>query len=143
MKLSIALMVQRHAERITYGHRSLHPDPITLASADVDAYIQKLQEVDVIVCPKHRRDTIEKQVRTVLDSEGCLPIMDEELLDTVNYLVENPHPIVGNFSESHLQLPPEVLITAMKKHQRYFRCGKMNRACFQIHHHLQRYRWQY
>ena len=93
-----------HADRITNGHRSLHPDPITLASAEVDAYIQKLQEVDVIVCPKHRRDTIEKQVRTVLDSEGCLPVIDEELLDTVNYLVENPHPIVGNFSESHLQI---------------------------------------
>ena len=109
-----------HADRITYGHRSLHPDPITLTSADVDDYIQKLQEVDVIVCPKHRRNTIEKQVRTVFESEGCLPTLDEELLDTVNYLVENPQPIVGNFSESHLELPPEVLITAMKKHQRYF-----------------------
>ncbi len=109
-----------HAGRITYGHRSLHPDPITLASADVDNYIQKLQEVDVIVCQRERRDAIEKQVRTVFEIEGCLPNIDEELLDTVNYLVENPQPIVGNFSESHLELPPEVLITAMKKHQRYF-----------------------
>ena len=109
-----------HADRITYGHRSLHPDPITLTSADVDAYIQRLHDVDVIVCPKQRRDTIEKQVRTGLESEECLPMLDEELLDTVNYLVENPQPIVGNFSESHLEIPPEVLITAMKKHQRYF-----------------------
>ena len=109
-----------HAGRITYGHRSLHPDPITLASADVDTYIQKLQEVDVIVCPKQRRDIIEKQVRTVLESDECLPVIDEDLLNTVNYLVENPQQIVGNFSESHLELPPEVLITAMKKHQRYF-----------------------
>ena len=108
------------ADRITYGHRSLHPDPITLASADVDTYIQKLQDVDVIACPKQRRDIIEKHVRDVFESEGCLPALDEELLDTVNYLVENPQPIVGNFSESHLELPPEVLITAMKKHQRYF-----------------------
>ena len=109
-----------HADRITYGHRSLHPDPITLTSADVDAYIQRLNDVDVIVCPKQRRDTIEKQVRTELETEGCLPVIDEELLDTVNYLVENPQPIVGNFNESHLEIPPEVLITAMKKHQRYF-----------------------
>ena len=109
-----------NAGRITYGHRSLHPDPITLASADVDTYIQKLQDADVIVCPKQRRDTIEKQVRTVFKAEGCLPKLDEELLDTVNYLVENPQPIVGNFSESHLEIPAEVLITAMKKYQRYF-----------------------
>ncbi len=109
-----------HAGRITYGHRSLHPDPITLASADLDTYIQKLHAVGVIVCPNERRDTIEKQVRTVFETEECLPKLDEELLDTVNYLVENPEPIVGNFSESHLEIPTEVLITAMKKHQRYF-----------------------
>ena len=109
-----------HAGRLTYGHRSLHPEPITLTSADLDTYIEKLRAVDVIACPKERRDTIEKQVRDVFEVEGCLPKLDEELLDTVNYLVENPQPIVGNFSESHLEIPSEVLITAMKKHQRYF-----------------------
>ncbi len=109
-----------HADRITSGHRSLHPNPITLQSADLETYIQELRNAAVILCPKGRRDTIEKQVRTVLETEGCLPKIDAELLDTVNYIVENPQPIVGNFSESHLQIPPEVLITAMKKHQRYF-----------------------
>lgn len=108
------------AGRVTYGHRSLHPDPITLTSADVETYAQELRNAGVIVCPKIRRDTIEKQVRAIFESEGCRPKLDEELLDTVNYLVENPQPIVGNYSESHLELPPEVLITAMKKHQRYF-----------------------
>ena len=109
-----------HAGRLTYGHRSLHPEPITLTSADLSTYIEKLRAVGVIVCPKERRGTIEKQVRDVLEVEGCLPKLDEELLDTVNYLVENPQPVVGNFSESHLEIPSEVLITAMKKHQRYF-----------------------
>ncbi|MCY3720806.1 MAG: glycine--tRNA ligase subunit beta [Candidatus Poribacteria bacterium] len=109
-----------HAGRLTYGHRALHPEPITLTSADLDTYIEKLRAVDVIACPKERRDTIEKQVRDVFEGEGCLPKLDEELLDTVNYLVENPQPIVGNFSESHLEIPSEVLITAMKTHQRYF-----------------------
>ncbi len=109
-----------NAGRITYGHRSLHPAPITLLAADLPNYIQKLQNAGVIVCPKDRRDTIEEQVLTILDNEKCLPKLDEELLNTVNYLVENPQPIVGNFNESHLQIPSEVLITAMKKHQRYF-----------------------
>ena len=108
------------AGRLTYGHRSLYPEPITLASADLKAYVENLRNAGVIACPKARRDTIEKQVRDVLETEGCLPKVDDELLDTVNYLVENPQPIVGNFSESHLEIPPEVLITAMKKHQRYF-----------------------
>ena len=109
-----------HAGRVTYGHRSLHPDPITLTSANLDIYIEALRAVDVIVSPNERRETIKKQVTSILAAEGNLPKLDSELLDTVNYLVENPQPIVGNFSESHLELPPEVLITAMKKHQRYF-----------------------
>ena len=106
--------------RLTYGHRSLHPEPIPLDSADVAAYVEALRAVGVVVCPNERRAAIEKQVRDILAAEGCLPSVDAELLDTVNYLVENPQPITGNFSESHLEIPPEVLITAMKKHQRYF-----------------------
>ena len=108
------------AGRVTYGHRSLHPAPITLTSANLDTYIEALRAVDVIVCPNERREAIKKQVSSILKAEGNLPNLDDELLDTVNYLVENPQPIVGNFSESHLELPTEVLITAMKKHQRYF-----------------------
>ena len=108
------------AGRVTYGHRALHPEPISLASANLDAYREKLRAVSVVVCQNERRETIKKQVTTLLKTEGCLPKLDDELLDTVNYLVENPQPIVGNFSESHLEIPPEVLITAMKKHQRYF-----------------------
>lgn len=117
-----------HAGRVTYGHRSLHPDAITLASADLNTYVEELRDAGVIVCPKERRCTIEKQVRAVLAAEGGLPKLDDELLDTVNYLVENPQPIVGNFSESHLEIPPEVLITAMKKHQRYFPMWKSESA---------------
>ena len=109
-----------HAGWITYGHRSLHTDPITLTSANLNAYTEALRVVGVIVCPNERREAIGKQVRSILKAESYLPKIDEELLDTVNYLVENPQPIIGKFSESHLEIPPEVLITAMKKHQRYF-----------------------
>ena len=108
------------AGRITYGHRSLHPDPITLTSANLDTYTEALRAAGVIVCPNERREVIGKQVRAILKAEGYLPKLDEELLGTVTYLVENPQPIIGNFSASHLEIPPEVLITAMKKHQRYF-----------------------
>ena len=117
-----------HAGRVTYGHRSLHPEPITLASANLDSYTEELRTASVIVCPNERRETIKKQVATILNAEGCLPKLDTELLDTVNYLVENPEPIIGNFSESHLEIPPEVLITAMKKHQRYFPMWKNETA---------------
>ena len=35
-------------------------------------------------------------------------------------LVESPHPLLGSFHRDFLQLPPEVLVTVMRKHQRYF-----------------------
>ncbi len=116
------------AGRVTYGHRSLHPEPITLGSANLDTYVEALRAAGVIVCPNERREIIKEQVATILKREGCLSEIDDELLDTVNYLVENPQPIIGNFSESHLEIPPEVLITAMKKHQRYFPMWKNDTA---------------
>ena len=117
-----------YAGRVTYGHRSLHPEPVTLASANLDTYVEKLRAAGVVVCPKERRETIKKQVTAISEAEGCLLKLDDELLDTVNHLVENPQPIIGNFSESHLEIPPEVLITAMKKHQRYFPMWKNDTA---------------
>ena len=114
------------AERITYGHRSLSPEPITLASASLETYVSRLRNANVFVNPEERRDTIASQITGILETEKCLPRLDAELLDTVTYLVENPQPIVGSFSESHLALPTEVLITAMKKHQRYFPMWKNN-----------------
>ena len=85
------------AGQITYGHRSLHPEPIPLASANLEMYIEALRAVGVIVCPNERREAIEKQVTAILKAEGYLPKFDDELLDTVNYLVENPQPIIRQF----------------------------------------------
>ena len=106
--------------RQTYGHRSLNPEPVELSSASLEDYIESLQTVNVTVDPETRRKDIESQVTEILKAEGCLAVIDPELLDTVNFLVESPQAVVGSFSESHLALPTEVLITPMKTQQRYF-----------------------
>ena len=106
--------------RKTFGHRSLNPEPIELRSASLEGYIESLRAVNVLVDPEERRKEIENQVTETLKAEGCLTTIDPELLDTVNFLVENPQAITGSFSESHLSLPTEVLITPMKTQQRYF-----------------------
>ena len=109
-----------HSGRQTYGHRSLNPEPVELSSASLADYIESLRAVNVLVDPEERRKEIESQVTKTLKAEGCLAAIDPELLDTVNFLVENPQAIMGSFSESHLSLPTEVLITPMKTQQRYF-----------------------
>lgn len=108
------------AGRHTYGHRSLNPEPIELTDASLESYIEQLRKINVIIDQEERRNRIELQVTEILEAEGCLVEIDSDLLNTVTYLVENPQPIVGSFSESHLSLPAEVLITPMKSYQRYF-----------------------
>jgi len=108
------------SDRSTFGHRFLSAGAIELKDASYDDYKETLKEAGIVVDHAERRDMIEKQVAEILESEGCPEHIDEELLDTVNFLVEMPHAIVGSFSEDYLSLPVEVLETAMKKHQRYF-----------------------
>jgi glycyl-tRNA synthetase beta chain len=51
---------------------------------------------------------------------GGHPLIDEGLLDEVNYLVERPIVISGEFDKRYLELPRDVLIASMCEHQRYF-----------------------
>ena len=109
--------------RHTYGHRFLGPGLITLENADIENYIQKLREAYVIVDHKERRDEIRNQINQLLKEANCLSKIDEELLDEVTFVVEYPQAIMGSFSESHLSLPKEVLVTSMEYHQMYFPCS--------------------
>ena len=108
------------SDRLTFGHRFLFTDTIELKNASLDNFQKTLRKAGVVVDHEKRRDMIRKQITDILESEGCLAYIDEELLDTVTFLVETPHAVVGTFSETHLSLPVEVLETVMKKHQRYF-----------------------
>src|SRR5262249_7242441 len=45
---------------------------------------------------------------------------DDELVDIVNYLVEWPTAVAGTFHERYLDLPREVIVTALREHQRFF-----------------------
>jgi len=113
-----------HSDRRTYGHRSLSPEPIVLENADIENYIQKLREAHVIVNHEERRNEIRRQIKQLLKEANCDDLIDEKLLHAVTFVVEYPQAIMGSFSESHLSLPKEVLITSMEYHQMYFPCWK-------------------
>jgi len=108
------------SDRFAFGHRFLSSGAIELKDASFDDFKEALRKAGVIVDHEERRDMIRKQVADILESEGCPAHIDEELLNTVTFLVEMPRAVVGTFSETYLSLPVEVLETAMKKHQRYF-----------------------
>lgn len=108
------------SDRFTYGHRFLSSGAIEIKSASFDDYKEMLRNAGVMVDHNERREIIKKQVSDILISEGSTDYIDEEILETVTFLVEMPKPVVGTFNETYLSVPVEVLETAMKKHQKYF-----------------------
>lgn len=83
------------------------------------AYVETLRAAQIEVEPARRREAILAQVRRLAEALGGR-VADEGVLGEVTNLVEQPTAFIGSFDESYLTLPREVLISVMKKHQRYF-----------------------
>lgn len=107
-----------NAGRITYGHRFLSKEPITVAYPK--EYFEKMRSNYVMVDPVERKKVIWNQVRELAATVGGSVEEDEDLLNEVNNLVEYPTALMGEFSTDYLKLPKEVLVTPMREHQRYF-----------------------
>ena len=103
---------------ITKGHRFLGSSEIVINTPD--EYEAKLKENFVILDDEQRKSLILEQCKVVADSLGGTLMMDEDLLEEVNYIVEYPTAFYGEFEKSYLSLPKEAIITPMKEHQRYF-----------------------
>jgi glycyl-tRNA synthetase beta chain len=106
------------ASRASRGHRLLAPGPVLIPAAE--SYVSALAAAHVQADPVARRQAILAMAREAAAAAGGRLVEDEVLLDTVNFLVEEPAALTGRFPERFLELPREVVATAMKAHQRYF-----------------------
>jgi len=106
------------AGRYTFGHSFVKPGRIKLSSAD--DYIETLRLADVLVDLEDRKKHVENQIKNAANSLGGCVLTDEELVDIVTNLVEYPAVAAGGFDREFLELPREILITAMREHQKYF-----------------------
>ena len=102
----------------TVGHRFLAPGEIAVRSAA--AYREALKNARVLVDPGERRDRIEEQAKSVSGGLGYSLREDRALLNEVTGLVEWPVAVAGRIDAEFMDLPPEVLITSMRSHQKYF-----------------------
>ncbi|MFW0967072.1 MAG: glycine--tRNA ligase subunit beta [Thermacetogeniaceae bacterium] len=107
-----------HPGYYTYGLRNYSKEPLEVHNPD--EYFQKLKDASVILDQKERKEKIWELVREEAAQAGGMIQPDDELLNEVTHLVESPTPICGGFDPRLLKLPPEVVITPMKEHQRYF-----------------------
>jgi glycyl-tRNA synthetase len=104
--------------RVSRGPRS--DGSVALQIDDADSYLRILAAQGVIVDPALRRQEIQRQLDELAAEAGGTVPPDDALLDEVTNLVEKPQALLGSFNSDYLVLPEPVLVTVMKKHQRYF-----------------------
>ncbi len=106
------------ASDTTGGHRFLAPKSFRVKNfAD---YKARLLDARVMLDAAERRSLIQRNVIDLAEAAGLTPRLDDGLFDEVAGLVEWPVVLIGRFDEQFLVVPPEVLIAAMRGHQKYF-----------------------
>ena len=101
----------------TYLHRSVSLEPVVIK--DAKEYFNTLKNGGVILYPDARYEKIDTEF-TSIQKDGVAIEKDSDLLAEVVAITEFPTALQGRFDEKFLELPPEVIITSMKEHQRYF-----------------------
>jgi glycyl-tRNA synthetase beta chain len=104
------------AGRETRGHRFIAPGAIALKRAT--DYEAALEKASVLADPAKREHRLRERLRA---RAGKLSVHDDaELLAINNWMVEWPEAYLGSFDPKYQALPNEVLVTAMREHQRFF-----------------------
>ena len=104
--------------RSTRGLRFQDPEAISVGNPD--DYLAALRMQGIVLDPEERKKGIQEQIRKLSSQVGGTVVDDGSLLEEVAGLVECPTGLLGAFAESHLELPRQVAVAVMKKHQRYF-----------------------
>ena len=106
------------AGRESRGLRSLSSTHICIPEAD--AYPSIMLDNRIVVDESERRDFIASTGLELALTVGGKMLDDPDLLSEVANLVESPKVFLGEFDPQYLDIPQEVLMAVMKKHQRYF-----------------------
>lgn len=101
----------------TRGHRFMAPDTIRVSG--FDDYAAKLLRAKVMLDPAEREAAIRQEAANLAFARGWEIVPDEGLMSELAGLVEWPVPLMGVIEERFLGLPPEVLQTSMREHQKF------------------------
>ncbi|HUO92476.1 MAG TPA: glycine--tRNA ligase subunit beta [Rhizomicrobium sp.] len=110
--------------RTTYGHRFLSKGSIEVRR--YDDYVKKLRDAHVILDPAERKEIIRNAVVNGAFALGLEPVPDEGLFDEVTGLAEWPVVLFGKIDDAFMDVPGEILQTAMRTHQKYFSLKRAN-----------------
>jgi glycyl-tRNA synthetase beta chain len=102
----------------TYGHRFLAPGAIHVRH--FDDYVANLERAKVVLDPARRKEIIVTDARNLAFAQGFELVEDEGLLNEVAGLVEWPVVLMGEFEESFLKIPDEVIRATIRINQKCF-----------------------
>ncbi|UWP97744.1 glycine--tRNA ligase subunit beta [Aliiroseovarius crassostreae] len=102
----------------TQGHRFMAPGAITVTG--FEDYAAKLKSAKVVLDPQERADHIWEDAKNAAFAQGLEIVEDTALLREVAGLVEWPVVLMGDIADDFIPLPPEVLQTSMREHQKFF-----------------------
>ncbi|HTP04991.1 MAG TPA: glycine--tRNA ligase subunit beta [Nitrospirota bacterium] len=103
---------------LSRGHRFMSPGAFMVK--DFKSYSLQTEPNAVVIDPEVRKQRIVQQTRELAQAKGGTVLDDPGLVEEVANLVEYPVAVMGSFSKDYLRVPKEILITAMREHQRYF-----------------------
>ncbi|MDA9163628.1 glycine--tRNA ligase subunit beta, partial [Rickettsiaceae bacterium] len=106
------------ANNKAYGHRFMSAAEQTVNG--FDDYKKKLTDNFVVLDAAERRDLIQSGLIKQANQLGLVLKEDSALLEEVSGLVEYPEVLLGKIEERFLSVPSEVLVSAMRGHQKYF-----------------------
>ena len=102
----------------SYPHRTISYEPFAYDFAG--DYFKKLENGGVVLYQNKRKEMVLEQFK-IIEKQNSINIeIDEDLLAEIVAITEYPKALMGTFDKEFLRLPPEVIITSMKEHQRYF-----------------------
>jgi len=106
------------SKKATFVHRISRFESLDISGAK--EYFEALKAGGVTLFGEQRKQDILNDFLALEQKYGINIDADEDLLDEIVAITEHPKALLGSFDEEFLRLPPEVIITSMKEHQRYF-----------------------
>ncbi|KAL3516847.1 hypothetical protein ACH5RR_023749 [Cinchona calisaya] len=103
-----------------HSHGLRNTASATVKVGRAETYVELMQHTGISVVIEQRKKTILERSNALAESVNGHLVMQNNLLDEVANLVEAPVPVLGEFKNSFLKLPKELLIMVMQKHQKYF-----------------------
>jgi glycyl-tRNA synthetase beta chain len=125
---SILAIFNKKILSFNYGH--LHSKDSTIIEKDLDTKIKKiknfteyqkfLKKNKIILDQNERKNKILKKFESICKTNNYKDNFNQNLLEEVVNIVEDPNVLLINFNKNYLEIPKEVIISTLQSHQRYF-----------------------